>query len=159
MAVAGTGGELAICTLFTIPIAHPQDKFNKTNPWKICNQNLGSVYSYLKYRFWLFKVNCMAVGDLRGNGKNSLIVITGEGVCFVFDVEYDQEAYEQSPEPTPVRKFKMFHLIQFSRSSLLATAYVAMSLLFLGAHRRSVEMLLLGGQIHLSWTHGIPNPY
>jgi hypothetical protein len=36
----------------------------------------------------------MAVGDLRGTGKNSLVVITGEGVCFVFDVEYDQEAYE-----------------------------------------------------------------
>lgn len=40
----------------------------------------------------------MAVGDLRGEGKNSLVVITGEGVCFVFDVECEPEAYHKDIE-------------------------------------------------------------
>lgn len=59
MAVAGTGGELAIC-MNLIYTSHPQDKFNKTNPWKICNQNLGSVSKHST------PFSCLAVIDFTG---------------------------------------------------------------------------------------------
>lgn len=54
----------------------------------------------------------MAVGNLRGNGKNSLVVITGEGICFVFDVEFDQEAYDQQQSNEKVKRQMLITLIR-----------------------------------------------
>ena len=40
--------------------------------------------------FLIQQIACLSVGDLRGEGKNSLIVLSGEGFCYLFDISVCQ---------------------------------------------------------------------
>lgn len=33
-------------------------------------------------------ITCLGVGDIKNKGSNSLVVITGEGLCYIFDYDY-----------------------------------------------------------------------
>ena len=36
-------------------------------------------------------ITCLGVGDIKNKGENSLVVITGEGLCYIFDHDYSNE--------------------------------------------------------------------
>eukprot|EP01124_Arcella_intermedia_P024740 TRINITY_DN4243_c0_g1_i2.p1 TRINITY_DN4243_c0_g1~~TRINITY_DN4243_c0_g1_i2.p1 ORF type:complete len:359 (-),score=60.86 TRINITY_DN4243_c0_g1_i2:460-1536(-) len=74
LAVGCLSGELAIF------------KGSKENPWKYCD-HLGTI-------------NCIVVGNLRNEKKNSLVVLTGEGYCFLFDVDEKQKVVRMASHRT-----------------------------------------------------------
>ena len=36
-------------------------------------------------------ITCLGVGDIKNKGFNSLVVITGEGLCYIFDYDYSKD--------------------------------------------------------------------
>ena len=36
-------------------------------------------------------ITCLGIGDIKNKGDNSLVVITGEGLCYIFDHDYNNE--------------------------------------------------------------------
>ena len=50
----------------------------KEDECRWCASNLGMI-------------TCLGVGDIKNKGSNSLVVITGEGLCYIFDYDYTTE--------------------------------------------------------------------
>ena len=41
-------------------------------------------------------ITCLSIGDIKNKGDNSLVVITGEGLCYIYDHDYSNEV--KSPD-------------------------------------------------------------
>eukprot|EP00116_Pleurobrachia_bachei_P005269 sb/3465531/ len=84
-----------------LPEAVTLGDFDNDGCNELCIGNVdGDLYIYkMKEERWMKRnlgmITCLGIGDIKNKGDNSLVVITGEGLCYIFDHEMILESKDK----------------------------------------------------------------